>query len=454
MSEATEANYDGLAGPTHNYAGLSAGNRASQTHAGLVSHPKEAALQGLAKMKRLMDMGLVQGVLPPQERPFLPLLRDAGFAGRDEQIWAAAWRDAPGLAAVSASSASMWAANAATVSPSADTADGRLHLTPANLVTMLHRRVEADQTRRALLAAFPRPDQVAVHAPLATHAALGDEGAANHTRLCARHGAPGVEMFVYGREGGAQGEAVDLRVPARQTRLTGEAIARRHHLDPHRVVHVRQSREALEAGAFHNDVVCVGAGDTLFMHAHAYADAPAALEAVRRAADGLFTLRVVSVGGDELPLADAIQSYLFNSQLLRIPGETGLVLLAPAEAEENTRARGVCARIEEEGRQGGPITRVEFIDVRQSMRNGGGPACLRLRVVLTPEQLDAANPAMRLTNDLYRDLTAWVERHYRDDLAPADLRDPNLIRESHEALDALCGILKLGGGFYPFQRVG
>ncbi len=454
MNAAIEANYDGLAGPTHNYAGLSAGNRASQTHAGLVAHPKEAALQGLAKMKRLMDLGLVQGVLPPQERPFLPLLRDAGFTGRDEQIWAAAWRDAPELAAVSASSAFMWAANAATVSPSADAADGRLHLTPANLVTMLHRRVEADQTRRALLKAFPRPDLVAVHAPLTAHPALGDEGAANHTRLSASPGAPGVEVFVYGREGGAQGEAVDLRVPARQTRLTGESIARRHQLDPHRVVHLRQSREALEAGAFHNDVVSVGAGDTLLLHAHAYADGPPALEAIRRAADGLFALQVVSIGGDELPLTDAIQSYLFNSQLLQIPGETGLLLLAPAEAEENTRARAVCARLEAEGRQGGPITRVEFIDVRQSMRNGGGPACLRLRVVLTPEQQTAANPAMLLNDELYGALTAWVERHYRDDLAPADMRDPNLIRESQEALDALCGILKLGGGFYPFQRTG
>ena len=58
-----EANFDGLVGPTHNYAGLSVGNVASLNNAKNTSNPKQAAKQGLAKMKALADLGMVQGVL-------------------------------------------------------------------------------------------------------------------------------------------------------------------------------------------------------------------------------------------------------------------------------------------------------------------------------------------------------------------------------------------------------
>jgi succinylarginine dihydrolase len=100
----------------------------------------------------------------------------------------------------------------------------------------------------------------------------------------------------------------------------------------------------------------------------------------------------------------------------------------------------------------GSIGRVEYVDVRQSMRNGGGPACLRLRVVLTEAELDAVYDPMRMNDELFGVLNDWAAEHYRDHLAPADLADPALLVETRSALDSLTAILDLGGSFYPFQR--
>ena len=446
MVRAVEANFDGLVGPTHNYGGLSEGNLASARNEGLVSSPRQGVLEGLAKMKRLAGSGLVQGLLPPHERPYLPLLRRTGFSGSDAAVIEAAWKTAPGLLRKACSASPMWAANAATVSPSADTADRRLHLTPANLLTTLHRSIEGEQTRRALQWAFPDTGRFAVHDVLPMQPDFADEGAANHVRLCAEQGGPGVEIFVYGREAG---EAWSGKFPARQTLEACQAVARSHGLDPARTVYIRQSSEAIAAGAFHNDVVCVGTRTTLFFHELAFADREAALTDIRKAAEGLFEPDFVEVPEAEVPVGDAITSYLFNSQLLEWPGEDRLVLIAPKETEETATTRAYCAAMIAGN---GPIGRVEFVEVRQSMRNGGGPACLRLRVVLTAEERAAVAPQALMSDTLYDTLVAWAGKHYRDRLEPNDLADPALLRESREALDALTGILGLGGDYYPFQR--
>lgn len=446
MSKAIEANFDGLVGPTHNYGGLSFGNLASAKNEGLVSRPREAALQGLAKMKWLADEGLVQGVLPPHERPYMPMIRAAGFSGSEEVAIAACWREEPGLAKACFSASAMWAANAATISPSADTADGRVHLTPANLSTMLHRSIEGEQTARALRAAFPDPDHFMVHDPLPMHADFADEGAANHVRLCADHGEAGVELFVHGRDhkNKALGE-----FPARQTLRSQVAMVRRHGLSNEAVVLARQSDAAIAAGAFHNDVVCVGARNTLFFHEYAFADTAQVRSRIELAANGRFDPVFVEVSNAEVPIADAIMSYLFNSMLVDWPGENRLVLLAPVECEETPRVARYCEQLVAGN---GPIGRVEFVDVRQSMRNGGGPACLRLRIVLTPQEVAATNAAMLINDQSYQSLTQWVQTHYREELAPSDLADPALWQESRTALDELTGILGLGSDFYPFQR--
>jgi succinylarginine dihydrolase len=433
---AIEANFDGLIGPTHNYGGLSDGNLASARNAGDNSNPREAALQGLEKMRILVRAGLVQGVLPPLPRPNFDLLASAGFSGSDAAMIEAAARTAPHLLKAAYSASSMWTANAATVSPSADTEDGRLHLSVANLSTLLHRTQEAPDTTASLYSIFNDDRHFVVHAALPAHPDFADEGAANHVRLCAQHGAPGVELFVFGRE---RGESLP-GFPARQSRFASESLARRHGLNPERTVFARQSRRAIDAGAFHNDVVSVGALDTLFFHEDAFEDTAGTMAAVDAAARGLFTFRAICVPRTEVPLEDAVKSYLFNSQLLSWPGEDRLVLFAPMEVAETASTRAYCDRLPASN---GSIGRVEYIDVRQSMRNGGGPACLRLRVVLTDAERSACHSGVMMDEARIDGLQAVVRKTYRDRLAPVDLADPAFAVEAQTAREALLNTLGL-----------
>jgi succinylarginine dihydrolase len=215
-------------------------------------------------------------------------------------------------------------------------------------------------------------------------------------------------------------------------------------------VFARQSKAAIAGGTFHNDVVCVGALETLFFHDLAFEDTAGTKAAIRAAAEGRFEPMFVEVSSADLPLADAISSYLFNSMLVRIPGQDRLTLICPTETRDNPRSHAVAQGL---ASSNGSIGTVEYVDVRQSMRNGGGPACLRLRVALTEAELAATNPAMRLTEELHARLSIWGATWYRDRLTPADLADPALLDESRGALDELTAILGLGDGFYPFQRV-
>ena len=441
---AVEANADGLVGPTHSFAGLSPGNLASLGSKGRVSSPRSAVKEGIGKMRRLAALGVPQFVLPPAARPDLDFLRRIGFGGDDAAVLQKAWRDAPLMAAAACSASSMWAANAATVTPSADAADGRVHFTPANLLSNLHRSLEHPQTRKALQRLFPDPQRFAVHDALPEQPQFADEGAANHVRLCAGHGQPGVNILVHGREAH---EDWTGRFPARQTLEASQAVARRHGAA--RAVFPRQSRRAIEDGAFHNDVVCVGARTCLLFHERAFEDTAAMREAVSRAADGLFEPIFVEIAERDLPFADAVKSYLFNSMLVQRPGADRLTLVAPMEACETVTARQVTEALTASN---GPIGEVIHVDVRQSMRNGGGPACLRLRVVLTEAELAATNRAQRLDETLAARLEDWADRRYRDTLTVADLADPALVTEARTALDELTGLLDLGSGFYPFQR--
>ena len=442
-SGAVEINFDGLIGPTHNYAGLSEGNLASARNKDSVARPRQAALEGIAKMRRLLAMGAPQGVLAPHERPPMAFLRDLGFNGDDASVWARACAGEGQIARQALAASAMWAANAATVSPGADCADTRLHLTPANLHTMLHRALEADATHRVLQRIFPDTARFAVHPPLPAHAAFADEGAANHMRLCAAHGAAGVEVFVYGRS------ADDGRTafPARQTLAACHAIARAHGLDPARTIFARQSRAAIDAGAFHNDVVAVADCATLFFHEQAFEDKAGVLAEIAAKALGLFEPQFVEVPAADVSLSDAITSYLFNAQLITTQGRQ--TLIAPREVAENPCT---LAFVDAMIAGNGPIRRVDYVDVRESMKNGGGPACLRLRVVTSPAERAAITPGFLLDDSLASRLEAWVGAHYRETLAPGDLADPALLMETRNALDALTTILPLGPGFYAFQR--
>jgi succinylarginine dihydrolase len=392
----TEINFDGIVGPSHNYAGLSLGNIASANNAGDTSHPRAAALQGLGKMRHNLALGLTQGFLLPLPRPNAAFLGAIGADGtEDRRLLAAAW-----------SASSMWTANAATVSPAPDTADGRCHLTAANLVTMPHRSQEWPDTVRQLRLAFADAAHFAVHD--AVPACFGDEGAANHMRMGTGHGAPGIEIFVYGKSGGP--------FPARQHEQASRAVARLHGLSPARTLFVEQNPAAIAAGAFHNDVVAVANERVLFTHEQAFADPDGTYAAIR---DLLPEAEIVIVPAAAVSLADAIKSYLFNAQLLTLPsGEMGLVI--PLEAWEHTRVR---AWLDGMLASNGPIRRVLPVDVRQSMANGGGPACLRLRVVADPATVD---PRFLLNEDKIARIEAVVAAHWPESISPEQLGDSAL----------------------------
>ena len=436
-----ELQLDGLVGPTHNYAGLSRGNLASTANGGHTSNPRAAALQGLAKMRFVRGLGAPQGVLPPHARPSLAFLRDVGFRGADDRVLAEAARVDGGVFLRLASSASaMWTANAATVVPSCDAIDGRAHFVPANLARMPHRALEPDATARALRAIFADPRRFVVHAPLP--AFLGDEGAANHTRLETSRGS--MHVFAWGRNAWGEAEAPHT-FAARQTREASEALARLHALDPSRCLYPRQHPDGIDAGAFHTDVLAAGAGRFLMLHERAFADAASLCTHLAESLGD--ELVIVQATDRELPVAHAVRAYPFNAQLLALD-DGAIEIVAPEDAVDDAPSRAFFERVVAIG---APVRAVHFVDVRQSMRNGGGPACLRLRVPLDDDELSAMRGRVRLDDALEQELGSWIERRYRDRLAADDLADPALARESMEALDELTRILELGS-LYDFQR--
>lgn len=437
-----ETNFDGLVGPTHHYAGLAYGNLASAAHAQQPSNPRAAALQGLQKMRLLHGLGIPQAVLPPQERPHLPTLRALGFDGSDAEVLARAAREAPALLSACSAASAMWTANAATVSGSAETADHRVHFTPANLCTQLHRAIETATTARVLRRVFASADHFVHHPPLPATPAFGDEGAANVMHLRGENDTDALTIFVHGRDGDER-DTGSSRFPARQTRLASAAIARQHGLRADRVLHLRQHAAAIDAGVFHNDVIAVAHAQVLLLHEQAYGDSEAL--ATRLSDAGYRVLRISSA---ELPLADAVQSYLFNSQLVT-RSDGAMQLIVAAECREQPRVWALIEGLIADPRN--PIAAVSVVDLRQSMHNGGGPACLRLRVPLTPREAAAVLPGVFCDAARFDALEAWVRKHYREHLLPNDLADPQLLDESRRALDVLSTLLGLGS-VYDFQQ--
>lgn len=444
-----EVNFDSIVGPTHNYSGLSYGNIASQENRRSISNPKEAALQGLGKMKFLADLGIIQGVFPPHERPHIPTLRALGFGNTDSGIIKSAYDQDPEVLIATSSAAYMWAANAATVCPSADSIDNHLHFTAANLSNKFHRSIEHHTTEKILKTIFKDPVYFKHHASLPSGSHFADEGAANHSRFCKSYGDPGVQLFVFGYHSFKQNPLSPKNFPARQAYEASRSISRLHRLFPEKTLFIQQNPEAIDAGAFHNDVVAVANNNLFLFHEKAFIGKDSLIEEIRRIVlescevDMIFN----EVLETQIPLKDAISSYFFNSQIITLPsGEMNM--LAPSECQENERVKKYIDDMLLS--QDNPITQVHFLNLRQSMRNGGGPACLRLRVVMNDKELSAAHPYVFFNERLHQKLTDWVRRHYRDRLEPKDLADPQLLAETQSALDELTKILHLGS-FYSFQ---
>lgn len=443
---AREANFDGLVGPTHNYAGLSYGNVASKSNANSQSNPKQAALQGLAKMKALSDMGLLQGVLAPQQRPDIDSLRRIGFSGNDQTVLASAYDKAPHLLMAVSSASCMWTANAATVSPSADTADKKVHFTPANLTNKFHRSIEAPVTGNILSAIFSDEKHFTHHVHLPDNDHFGDEGAANHTRFCSTFGEEGVELFVYGKYAFDDSKPKPKRYPARQTFEASQAVARLHGLNADKTVFAQQNPDVIDQGVFHNDVIAVGSRNVLFYHEQAFLDTAKTKRDII-SSFGSDDFHFVEVNTADVSVEDAVKSYLFNTQLIELPNGD-IAIIAPTECRENAR---VHAYLNQLLASNSIIKDVKYFDVKQSMQNGGGPACLRLRVVLDETEYKATNQKCFINEDTYTLLCNWVNKHYRDQLNIKDLADLALWEESKTALDELTQLLGLGS-VYSFQK--
>jgi succinylarginine dihydrolase len=198
----------------------------------------------------------------------------------------------------------------------------------------------------------------------------------------------------------------------------------------------------IDQGVFHNDVIAVGNGNVLFYHEQAFSDEVDTLAALRGAMETVEAeLTAIRVDSADVPVADAVASYLFNSQLLSKPDGT-MALVVPHECRENHAVANYLGQLVANG---GPVNELIEFDLRQSMRNGGGPACLRLRVVLTDEEARAMHQGVIMTEALYAKLVPWVEKHYRDRVEPKDLADPQLAIECQAALAELETILGLPG---------
>ncbi len=442
---AQEYNFDGLPGPTHNYSGLSSDNRPSFQSGGERAYPLKAALQVLNKMKLLMDGGFPQALFPPHERPYLPFLHRLALRGGSADQKLKALGDLSfKLLASCYSASSQWAAGAATISPGADTKDGRVHISPANLNSHLHRHLECDFNVRLLKKTFPEKKYFTHHPPLPFSHVFSDEGAANHNRFCGQYHQKGVEVFTYGC-GFWSPEYKNLK--PRQTREASQMLSLRHNIRRDQVLFLKQKGRALRAGAFHGDLLCAADRNLIFYHEEAFEKEAPVFQALEKKLSPLPLLKI-KVKKQDISLKEALSSYVFNSQLLSLaPGKWWL--LAPQQCQLYPSVKAYLKNLKQQ--KGDLIKKISFVSLTESVKNGGGPACLRLRVVLSPEEGRHIHRPLVLNTTLYKKLKKWIHRHYRTHLDPEDLKDPHLMRESYTALDELTQILKLGS-IYFFQK--
>jgi len=441
-----ELNFDGLVGPTHNYAGLSPGNIASAENRNTPSNPRKAVKQGLEKMKFLLRLGIPQALLPPLARPSLNVLRDLGFAGSPERVLRKAGAEAPQLLAACYSASSMWAANAVTVAPSTDSEDGKVHFTPANLISNFHRSIEANETAEILKFLFTNSNYFTHHRPLPATPLFSDEGAANHVRFAPGFGRQGLHLFVYGHS--SSNPTPTKRFPQRQAKAACEAIVRNHRLSANHVVYARQHPDAIEAGVFHNDVISTGHLNLFLYHRSAFLESDRTIRELQTKYTAQHNKELLTFEIDQFSLADAVGSYLFNSQIVSAP-DGHMILIAPKESERIEPVREAIEQLLSNAAC--PLQEVHFLDLRESMRNGGGPACLRNRIVLNQLEISQLPQKIIAKEATIDSLIQWADQHYRDQLLPADLVDPKFIDEVRIALDQMTQILDLGS-IYEFQR--
>ena len=437
-----EVNFDGLIGPTHNYSGLSEGNNASKENYSSPSNPKKAALQGIKKAETLISYGSRQGFFLPHERPFIPGLKKLGFNGTDEEILSLAFRHSKVLLNNFSSASSMWAANAATISPSPDTQDNKIHLTPANLNSMFHRSIETEFTYQQCKIIFPK-EYFEIHNPAVSISGYGDEGAANHLRISKSDNEKGFEIFVYGESG----FKIDKTLVKRQALEVSRSIAINHKLDMENTFFLQQKHQAIEEGSFHNDIVSLSNKNVFIAHEDAFQNRDDLKKMLNILESKIDNFQYIEISNSEIPLKDIISSYLLNSQLItNVDNEMQLILPEEVKAYDN------CLSWLDKLKQISDVKLFDYVDIRQSMMNGGGPACLRLKVILNDEELESLNQNFLMNNERLESIKLLIEKEYRDVLYPDDLKDPSLLDESRRVLDELTKIFGTGS-IYEFQKL-
>jgi succinylarginine dihydrolase len=241
------------------------------------------------------------------------------------------------------------------------------------------------------------------------------------------------------------------RFPARQTDEACKALARLHQLPLERVIFAQQNPEAIDAGVFHNDVISVGNQNLFLYHEKAFVNTESVIAEIQHKVEAhcQTAMHFIKVSQEQISIEEAIKTYFFNSQIVTKPDQT-MALVAPEECKESEQARRFLEELIRRSDQ--PIRQLLYLNLSESMKNGGGPACLRFRVVLNAKEIVAMSPFVLLTNSLYQNLVEWVNKHYRDRLTFQDLADPKLLMEGRKALDELAWMLQLGP-IYPFQRM-
>jgi succinylarginine dihydrolase len=447
-----EVNFDALPGLTHFYGGLALGNLPSMENEGIVSKPKRAALQSLEKMLILHKLGVKQALLPPHERPYLPVLPRLGYANDAEAALKTLSKEAPWLLAAISSSSGMWAANAATVSPSIDSINNHVNFTPANLVSNFHRAIETDFTANVLRRIFANPVFFEHHAPLPSSTLFADEGAANHMRFCRHYNGPGVELFVYGVKHSELSymKKTSEKYPARQSYEASAAISRLHTLYPENTLFAQQSPLSIDTGAFHADLIATNNQNVLLFHENSFLDQEELLEMLNAKIEAVCDCSLIQleVSEEELPLDEALKTFFFNSQIVTLP-DNSMAMILPIECQSSARVGAYLKKVLEDNAN--PITQIHYVDLRESMQNGGGPACLRLRVVLSEVELGKALDNVFFSDMLYERLTDHVNRYYPDTLTKEQLGSIELYKRSLDSLAEITRILNLGK-IYPFQK--
>lgn len=443
-----EFNIDGLIGPTHHFGGLGIGNIASESNQSRVSYPRRAALEGLSKMRLLYEMGIPQFFLPPPRRPHSDWFKKVGFDFNTPEDRVCCFEFFPAVFSSAFSSSFMWMANAASVSVGVDCLDGMNRFIVANLAASLHREQECNERYEQLSDMFSHTRSTEVVRGLPAVTPLRDEGAANVMRLWNTQNDQGIYVFVYGEAerdtiGANDSASPSPRSsihPSRQSRLASRLVSHSLRIRDSKSLFVQQHPKAIDAGVFHNDVIATSHENFLLVHSLAFQNQSFELERIRASFHQQCgtSLRVLEIEESELTLEEAVRTYLFNSQIVTRPNGDWL-MLCPVECQHSESVQKVLRRIQKvESR----IRDIEFVSLRESMANGGGPACLRLRAYLTEREITELPPRFRIDDQSLAFLERFISTEYPESVRLGDFLDSELQRHCEWVSDSICNYRK------------